>query len=145
MRWVKAINKDEAFLAQVKQQANFRNDVHLWWLGQSGFLLQWNGVHVLLDPYLSDSLTKKYEGSHKPHVRMCEKVIDPEKLTFIDIVTSSHNHTDHLDGETLIPLIEKNPEITMIIPEANREFVCHRIGKPLSFPLGLNDGESVDN
>ena len=32
----------------------------------------------------------------------------------------------------------------MIIPEANREFVSQRIGKPLSFPLGLNDGQSID-
>ncbi len=144
MRWVKATYKDEAFLALVNQLEHSRNDVHLWWLGQSGFLMQWNGVHVLLDPYLSDSLTKKYEGSDKPHVRMCEKVIDPDKLTFIDIVTSSHNHTDHLDGETLIPILAKNPGIIMIIPEANREFVCQRIGQPLSFPLGLNDGESVE-
>jgi L-ascorbate metabolism protein UlaG (beta-lactamase superfamily) len=30
----------------------------LWWLGLSGFLIQWQGHHLLLDPYLSDSLTK---------------------------------------------------------------------------------------
>src|SRR4030081_1497573 len=76
----------------------------LWWLGQSGFLIQWNGHCVLLDPYLSDSLTKKYESTSKPHVRMSELVIDPGLLDCIDIVTSSHNHTDHLDAETLIPL-----------------------------------------
>jgi L-ascorbate metabolism protein UlaG (beta-lactamase superfamily) len=27
----------------------------------------------------------------------------PERLDFMDVVTSSHNHTDHLDVETLIP------------------------------------------
>ncbi len=73
----------------------------LWWLGQSGFLLQWQGIHVLLDPYLSDSLTKKYSQTDKPHVRMTELVIDPARLSFVDIVTSTHNHTDHLDAETL--------------------------------------------
>ena len=29
-----------------------------------------NGRHLLLDPYLSDSLTKKYAATDKPHVRM---------------------------------------------------------------------------
>jgi L-ascorbate metabolism protein UlaG (beta-lactamase superfamily) len=144
MRWVAAKYKNEDFLEQVSLRKDLRDFVHLWWLGQSGYLLQWNGIHVLMDPYLSDSLTKKYEGSSRPHIRMCEKVIDPARLSFIDIITSSHNHTDHLDGETLIPIIEANPGISFIIPEANREFVCHRINMPLSFPTGLNDGQTAD-
>src|SRR5688572_28461672 len=82
-----------------------RNYFDIWWLGQSGFLVQGNGVVVLFDPYLSDSLTKKYSGTSKPHVRMSERVINPELLNQIDIVTSSHNHTDHLDADTLIPLL----------------------------------------
>jgi L-ascorbate metabolism protein UlaG (beta-lactamase superfamily) len=143
MRWVRATYKDEDFLAQVELAGRRTGEVHIWWLGQSGFLLQWNNIHVLLDPYLSDSLTKKYEGSPKPHIRMCERVIDPGKLTFIDIVSSSHNHTDHLDAETLIPIISVNPGITMIIPEANREFVTQRIHMPANFPVGLNDNQSV--
>jgi len=120
-----------------------KNHFDIWWLGQSGFLVQWNGVLVLFDPYLSDSLTKKYSGTAKPHVRMSERVISPELLNQIDIVTSSHNHTDHLDADTLIPLLRVNPGITFIIPEANREFVCDRVKCPLDFPIGLNDGQSV--
>lgn len=143
MRWVKAAYTDEDFIHQVELARLKRDKVHLWWLGQSGFLFQWNDIHVLIDPYLSDSLTRKYENSAHPHVRMSEKVIEPQKLTFIDIVTSSHNHTDHLDGDTLIPLIKANPGIGMIIPEANREFVCQRIGAPSSFPIGLNDKETI--
>ena len=34
---------------------------------------------------------------------MTERVIAPERLDFIDVVTSSHNHTDHLDRDTLAP------------------------------------------
>lgn len=115
----------------------------LWWLGQSGFLLQWDGKCLLLDPYLSDSLTKKYAGTNKPHVRVSELVIEPHLLDFIDIVTSSHNHTDHLDGETLIPLLELNPEAAFIIPEANRDFVVDRVKCNRSFPIGLSDGDEI--
>ena len=113
----------------------------IWWLGQSGFLIQWNGTLVLFDPYLSDSLTKKYNGTTKPHVRMSELVINPELLDRVDIVTSSHNHTDHLDAETLIPLLKANPGIVFIIPEANRTFVCDRVKCSSDFPVGLNDNQ----
>ncbi len=104
--------------------------LHLWWLGQSGFLVQWQGAHLLLDPYLSDSLTEKYAATGKPHVRMTERVIDPGWLTFVDAVTSSHNHTDHLDGETLRPLLRANPGITVIVPAANRAFAAERLAVP---------------
>ena len=101
--------KDEALLKEVEQFANDTNKFHLWWLGQSGYLLTFKGERVLLDPYLSDSLTAKYASTNKPHIRMSERVIHPGLLTNISIVTSSHNHTDHLDGETLIPLLKKQP------------------------------------
>lgn len=127
---------------EAKRKQN-QDSFDLWWLGQSGFLLQWNGTCVLFDPYLSDSLTKKYEGTTKPHVRISELVIDPHLLDCIDIVTSSHNHTDHLDGGTLIPLLKANPDIKFIIPEANRNFVCDRVECDNSFPVGLNDGDHI--
>jgi L-ascorbate metabolism protein UlaG (beta-lactamase superfamily) len=72
---------------------------------------------------------------------MTERVIAPEKLNFIDVVTSSHNHTDHLDAETLIPLRAVNPKLQMIIPEMNRAFVAERIQAGPAWPLGLSVGE----
>ena len=116
----------------------------VWWLGQSGFLIQWNGECLLFDPYLSDSLTRKYASTNKPHVRMSELVIEPHLLDCIDIVTSSHNHTDHLDGDTLLPLLKVNPEISFVIPEANRDFIADRVKCAPEFPIGLNDGEEVE-
>jgi L-ascorbate metabolism protein UlaG (beta-lactamase superfamily) len=101
-------------------------------------------VHVLLDPYLSDSLTKKYAGTDKPHVRMTELVIDPGRLSFADIATSTHNHTDHLDAETLCPILERNPNLKLVVPEANRAFVAERLKTEQTIPIGLNDGTSVE-
>jgi L-ascorbate metabolism protein UlaG (beta-lactamase superfamily) len=74
---------------------------------------------------------------------MSERVVDPSLLTDILIVTSSHNHTDHLDAETLIPILRNNPGINFIIPEANREFVAERVKCERKFPVGLNAGSSV--
>jgi L-ascorbate metabolism protein UlaG (beta-lactamase superfamily) len=135
--------KDENFIAEVAQYCHDEEEFHLWWLGQSGYLLLWKGKRILIDPYLSDSLTKKYTTTNKPHERISERVVDPNLLTNISMVTSSHNHTDHLDGETLIPLIHHNPGIKLIIPEANRAFICERIQMPLEFPMGISDGETI--
>ncbi len=140
---IPAVLKDEAFLQDVEKHHSDTEHFHLWWLGQSGYLLQWMGKRVVIDPYLSDSLTRKYADTNKPHIRMSERVIDPNLLTSISIVSSSHNHTDHLDGETLIPILKNNPGIVFIIPEANRDFVAERVRCDSSFPTGLKEGHSV--
>jgi L-ascorbate metabolism protein UlaG (beta-lactamase superfamily) len=134
--------KDDAFLADVREAAR-TDQLSIWWLGQSGFLIQWRDRRLIFDPYLSDSLTNKYASSDKPHVRMTERVIAPEKLDFVDVVTSSHNHTDHLDAETLGPMRRASPRMELVIPEANRAVVCERLSCPLSYPRGLVAGRSV--
>jgi len=126
----RAFQKDTGFLAEVRRviDASGRG---LWWLGQSGFLIVQNGRALVLDPYLSDSLTSKYAGTDKPHRRITERVIAPAalgSLGVIDIITSSHNHTDHLDADTLLPLLEANPQGRLVIPAANRDFVLNRLG-----------------
>lgn len=140
---IAAFQKDERLLADIRSVQG-QAGLHIWWLGQSGFLLQWQEKHLLFDPYLSDSLTKKYADTNKPHVRMSEQVIDPARLDFLDMVTSSHNHTDHLDAETLIPILVNNPAISFVIPEANCAFVCERVRCATDFPFGLTDGQSID-
>ncbi len=144
MKLIKPLLAHDRLLADIAEAKKDINQFHLWWLGQSGFLLQWHGRHILIDPYLSDSLTKKYRDTDKPHIRMTELAINPDRLDFIDVVTSSHNHTDHLDGETLIPLIQANPKIKMIVPEANRHFAAKRLQVDPDFFLGLNDLDSVE-
>ena len=137
---IEPVLKDDALLAGVAAARQDPDHFHLWWLGQSGYLIQWSGRHLLLDPYLSDSLTRKYADTAIPHVRMTERVIAPERLDFIDVVTSSHNHTDHLDGETLGHLLRVNPAMALVIPEANRQFVAGRLQIDPGQPLGMENG-----
>jgi len=115
----------------------------IWWLGQSGFLLKYRGSCFLIDPYLSDTLSIKYKNTVRPHVRMSEQVIDPAQLSFVDIISSSHNHTDHLDAASINPIIQNNPKTKLIIPEANRDFVVKRLNCSSQFPIGINDGETI--
>lgn len=127
MKMIQPLQKDETLLHDIEVAKETPDALHLWWLGQSGYLVQWQGQHLLLDPYLSDSLTRKYANTVKPHVRMTEIAIAPERLDFIDVVTSSHNHTDHLDGETLGPLLQVNPRLQVIVSAANRAFAADRL------------------
>jgi L-ascorbate metabolism protein UlaG (beta-lactamase superfamily) len=139
---IEPLQSDDDLLADIRSTAGESAGFRLWWLGQSGFLLQHDGRHLLLDPYLSESLTKKYAATDKPHVRMTRRCVDPRRLDFVDLATSSHNHTDHLDGETLRPLREASPGLALVIPEANRAFVAERLGCERDWPLGLDDGQS---
>ena len=141
---IRPVRSHDALLADIRASDKRDGSFRLWWLGQSGFLLQWQGIHVLLDPYLSDSLTKKYSQTDKPHVRMTELVIDPARLSFVDVVTSSHNHTDHLDAETLGPILAANPPVKLVIAEANRAFVAERLGIDPAIPIGVDDGTTVE-
>ena len=133
------LQKDEALLADIHSAGGGEECFHLWWLGQSGFLLKWNGHFLLFDPYLSDSLTRKYAETDKPHVRMTERAIDPVRLDFVKWVTSSHNHTDHLDGETLSALAGAANGITLVLPEANIEFARKRLGETPVDYFGLDE------
>jgi L-ascorbate metabolism protein UlaG (beta-lactamase superfamily) len=143
MSLIKPAIQDETLINEID---SFKEDIsgfRAWWLGQSGFLIQYKGERILLDPYLSDSLTRKYEKTDKPHTRLSERVVDPALLKGISIVSSSHNHTDHLDAETLRPIIANNPGIRFIIPEANRDFIADRLKSDPAWPDGMNDGRTL--
>ncbi len=133
--------RDAALLADIEAAAPDPATLHVWWLGQSGFLVQWAGQRLVFDPYLSDSLTAKYAATDKPHVRMTERCVEPGSLRGISRVTASHVHTDHLDGETLVPLAAANPGLRLylphpIVPEAEK-----RLQGARATLCPLSDGE----
>ena len=121
---------DDAFLSDVAAAPDA-----LWWLGQSGFLLKSAGRFLLVDPYLSDSLTAKYAATDTPHVRMTRRVVAPERLDFVDVVLATHGHTDHLDPGTL-------PHVSgaLVAPARIAGLARERSGRD---PFSLSEGESV--
>jgi L-ascorbate metabolism protein UlaG (beta-lactamase superfamily) len=140
-----AFLKNEAFLADITRTLRSK-DHGLWWLGQSGFLVVQQGRALLLDPYLSDSLTRKYEKTDKPHTRITEQVVNPAALAAlgaIELITSSHNHTDHFDPETLQPLLAENSRTRLLIPAANRQLAIERLPGSADRLLEIDAGQSV--
>jgi L-ascorbate metabolism protein UlaG (beta-lactamase superfamily) len=125
---IKPALQDDAFLADAREALASPDEFRLWWLGQSGFLVRTDAGFAVLDPYLSDTLTRKYAHTEKPHVRMSDRVVAPDRLDFINIITSSHNHTDHLDPETVTAIRYASPRCALIVPLANVDFIVDRLG-----------------
>jgi L-ascorbate metabolism protein UlaG (beta-lactamase superfamily) len=138
------IKQDVELLLEIQNVPIEDSRLHVWWLGQSGFLLKHEGSCLLLDPYLSDSLTLKYAQTDKPHVRMTERCLTPDVLTDVSVVTGSHLHTDHLDAATLIPLSTVNPGLKLVLPHPIISEARQRLGISAIELLGLDAGEQIE-
>lgn len=138
---IEPVLSDEAFLADVAAARREPDALHIWWIGQSGFLIQYNDLSVVIDPYLSDSLSRDNATSRTPHVRMTRRVIAPEKLTGIDYVAITHTHGDHLDAETLNPLLSVNPKACLVYPRAVHDVVEQQVPTRSRKRVGLNGPE----
>ncbi len=120
-----------------------QNEIHLAWLGQAGFAIKFKDKLLIMDPYLSDFLSKKYKGTIFPHVRLMKIPLLPEKIRNLDYVLSSHAHSDHMDPETLIILSNNNPDCKIIVPAAEIEEAINR-GAKMNQIIPTNNGKAIE-
>src|SRR4051794_10052396 len=92
-------------LAEVRDSGRTPGTLAVCWLGQSGFIIKSAGVTVVIDPYLSEHLTAKYEATSRPHVRMTRAPLRGAELTGVDYVLCTHKHSHHLDPATIPALM----------------------------------------
>jgi L-ascorbate metabolism protein UlaG (beta-lactamase superfamily) len=125
-------------------------DAVLWWLGQSGIAIRYLDELLVIDPYLSDTLTEKYANSATPHVRMHDRLMSPLALarSGVTVLAATHQHTDHLDPGTLKPVVSWCRQTgagipPLVAPEAWRELAAERSGLPAGEIVGVDAGSSV--
>jgi L-ascorbate metabolism protein UlaG (beta-lactamase superfamily) len=94
----------------------------LYWLGQAGFVLKTGNWQLLIDPYLSDYLARKYASMPLGHVRLMKPPVRPIDLLTLDFVLCTHRHGDHMDPETIGYLAEKHSECRFVIPAPDRDY-----------------------
>jgi L-ascorbate metabolism protein UlaG (beta-lactamase superfamily) len=136
-------NKGKTLFEQLKLEVlSNKNDVRLWWLGQAGFLIQYGSTRLLIDPYLSDYLAKKYANAEFKHIRMQPAPIDSALLESIGWVLCTHRHSDHMDPETLPVVMGKNSQCKLIYPRAENKQV-RQIGIPSEKCIPVNAGETL--
>jgi L-ascorbate metabolism protein UlaG (beta-lactamase superfamily) len=134
-----------AFASDVLQGLHLdggRGELDVWWLGQAGFLIRSGNKRIVIDPYLSDSLAKKYSGTRFPHQRMAPPPLEPQNLFPIDYVFVTHGHTDHMDPESLRPIAAANPNCTFVVPSAERGKAIDR-GAPEAKLASIDANESM--
>ena len=103
-----------------------KDRVEFIWLGQAGFAFRYNDTTLIIDPYLSDYLSKKYKDGIFPHIRLMDMPILPENIKNLDILLSTHSHSDHMDPETIPKLTQANPNASIIIPGPTRDEAIKR-------------------
>lgn len=113
-----------------------------YWLGQAGFWIDLGGQRLLIDPYLSDSLARKYAGTIFPHIRMMPPPVTPEQLPKPDAVLVTHAHSDHMDGDTLSVLAARFGALLFIVPAAEEQTARKRIGPKARLAL-VDSGDHV--
>ena len=115
MDLIQPTRKGRELLDEIAETHPEPGSLAIWWLGQSGFVIKSRSGLMVLDPYLSEHLTAKYENTSKPHIRMTESPFRGVELSDVDLVLASHKHSDHMDPGTLPDLMRANPHATLIV------------------------------
>jgi L-ascorbate metabolism protein UlaG (beta-lactamase superfamily) len=85
------------------------------WIGHASFLIQIAGVNIITDPIFGDA------SAFFP--RILPPGIALDQLPRIDVVILSHNHRDHCDLKSLIPLQALYPNMTLLVPVGDKQWL----------------------
>lgn len=98
-------------------------------LGQAGLLLETEGLKIMIDPYLSDSVGQRDPMKHR-RVPVNERfyAVEPDVMVF------THNHLDHFDPDTVERIITPDTALTVLAP-ASVWHTVRRIGGKNNFVL----------
>lgn len=91
--------------------------MELKYLGQAGFLLKKQSICLMIDPYLSNYVVTSGIGDAEHFNRAFPSPIDPQAVRGIDVIFVTHDHADHTDPDTLLPILKNNPLCKVIGPK----------------------------
>jgi len=134
-RWYKS---GQALLDEIKNSAPQQNEAYIWFAGQHGFIIKLGGLLFFIDVILND-LTNE-EGKSR---REYPPPFTPGEEPKVDYVLCTHNHADHLNLQTLLPLAEANPAVRFIVPSPCKSILLEA-GIEESRILSARAGESID-
>ncbi len=139
---IEPVQRGPELLAALAATPLKAGSVQVCWLGQSGFLIRCRSGTLVIDPYLSDHLTRKYAGTDRPHIRMTRAPLAGDDLTSVDLILASHQHSDHLDPGTLPALLAASPDALLGLPAPLIDH-ARGLGLPADRLLGLAAGDTV--
>ena len=87
-----------------------------WGLGQVGVAIKGPTGVVYVDPYLTDS-----DGAGGSLDRTFPPPVSAREITNASAVLLTHDHIDHTDPDTLLPLAEASPNSRLVAPSTSRD------------------------
>ncbi len=116
----------------IRQRKVEKGRLCFWWLGQISFALKTHRKTIYLDPYLNPSKS-----------RLCPPLMKPDELVNADIVTGSHDHSDHIDHWALPGIMKASPKAVLVASEAHAGTLA-KLGLDKSRLRLLDDGRALD-
>lgn len=85
---------------EIERTCPRQGTIVLWWLYQAGVVVKTPaGATVLIDPYLSDAVTRSYGLP-----RAVPPPLTPD-ISDADALLATHSHEDHLDPDSIAPFL----------------------------------------
>jgi len=121
-------------MQEIKDYPLSKQQAVLWFLGQAGYIIKSDDKIVAIDPYLSDSAAKA-----SPQLSRTFPVpLDPRQLE-VDVYITTHDHTDHLDPETIEAYAHKDK--TLFVGPQLAIKKLRSLGIPQDNTIEINTGQ----
>jgi L-ascorbate metabolism protein UlaG (beta-lactamase superfamily) len=106
-------------------------------MGQHGFIVNLEGKVFYIDVILNDLL-----DADNASIRVYPPPFDPGEIQRVDYVLCTHNHIDHLNLKTLLPLAQANPHAQFVVPAPCTNLLSEA-GIPKDRVIAARYGESL--
>ena len=123
----------ETLLADIEATEPAAGKAAFWWMGQHTFILKAGGKTVYIDPFFAP-----WEARQTP------PPLRPEEGRLADYVLVTHGHGDHLDPESLRPMVAASPNALFISPRTEAGRMREEAGIPEARLHPLNAGEVLE-
>jgi L-ascorbate metabolism protein UlaG (beta-lactamase superfamily) len=109
----------------------------IWFMGQHGFVVKLGDTVLYIDVILNG-----FPGRDGKERRAYPPPFLPETAQRLDYYFCTHNHLDHLNLETLVPLAKANPGVRFVVPRPHRRILIEG-GIAEERVIGAGEGETL--
>jgi L-ascorbate metabolism protein UlaG (beta-lactamase superfamily) len=128
----------KSLLEEINNSAPQKNAAYIWYLGQHGFAINIEGKLLYIDVILN-----ALRGKDGKDRRIYPPPFLPDKKQQVDYYLCTHNHGDHLNLDTILPLANANPNTRFIVP-APWVSVLTKAGIEKGHVQGAKSGEGIE-
>jgi L-ascorbate metabolism protein UlaG (beta-lactamase superfamily) len=102
-------------------------------MGQHTFIVKAGGKVIYIDPFFADWPSRQTPAP-----------LLPSEARHADIVLVTHGHGDHLDPESLRPMVEASPHARFVSPRTEADRMVDEAGIPTERLRPINAGDRLD-